>query len=111
MRKKIKAKPRGRGWTAASGRRAARVRWDRAHEVLGEDVGDVLARAALDRKGRVLRMVEWVSLCGKRSLFGVRWSLAGRCDQFDLFDPRNGQVLWTGGRAALGRRLADEFLT
>jgi hypothetical protein len=109
MRKRT-YKTRKNGWTSESGRNAARARWSRVKVATEVSEEDDYRREVEDRRGRVVRMVESVDAMGRRFLFGVRFSLSGRSDQFDLFDPRDGRCLFTGGANALGLRLARVFL-
>lgn len=104
-----KRRPRGRGWTSDRGRAAARARWEK-HERSPEDqLADDLARAKEDRRGRIVRIVETVDARRQRSLFGIRHSVRGRVDQFDIYDPPTGRTLWTGGAVPLARKLSAFF--
>lgn len=56
----------------------------------------LLAQAKQDRRGMVLHSGHLYRADGRVQLWQVRWSVAGRCDQFDIL--LDGRVWKTGGR-------------
>jgi hypothetical protein len=110
MRKRTQKKPRGNGWTTERGRRAAHARWANNQRPADAVLADEMQRAKIDRKGRIIRIIETIDADGTRLLLGIRYSLHGRTDQYDIYDPTTGMATYTGGHTAILRHLTRILL-
>jgi hypothetical protein len=102
----MRKRKRGRGWTTESGRAAAQGRWANSPRSEDAQLEDNLARARLDRRGAIRRIVTTIDpVTGQAQRLVVRWSCLGRCDQFDL-QRADGSFIGTFGAVRLGAAIA-----
>lgn len=98
---------------SARGRRMANARWDKHRAEIEANppaISDAnrVADFLRDRKGTISQVIDIAEPQTKTvTTWVLRFSVKGRCDQFDLF--RNGEFVLTAGRKRCNAAMTPEY--